>query len=71
MGANSIKGLNKKIIITGIINMESQKENKNRVVVILRADEKKALKMIAEDDGRSMSSYLRHLLLTDIDDKIG
>ncbi len=42
-------------------------QNKKRVIVMLKDNEKAALKTLASDDGRSMSSFLRYLLLREIE----
>jgi hypothetical protein len=47
--------------------MENQKQQKNRVISVLTKDEKEALKVLAWDSRRSISSYLRYLLICEIE----
>lgn len=46
--------------------MESQKEKKCRVVVVLPQEEKEMLQELASTDHRSMSNFLRSLLIQEI-----
>jgi len=46
--------------------MENQEEKKYRVVTVITEDEKEALQILARDSQRSMSSYLRFLLIQEI-----
>lgn len=48
--------------------MENLQEEKYRVAVFLTIGEKKALKQLARRDGRSMASYMRFLLMSDIEE---
>ena len=46
--------------------MENQKESKCRVVAVITEDEKEALQILARESQRSMSSYIRFLLIQEI-----
>jgi hypothetical protein len=48
--------------------MENQEEKFCRVVFVITEDEKIFLKDLAKSDRRSVSSYLRGLLIREIDD---
>jgi hypothetical protein len=48
-------------------NMGNQEEKKCRVVTVITEDEKKALQILARDSQRSMSSYLRYLVILEIE----
>ena len=43
--------------------MENQKEKKCRVVIVITEEEKELLKVLARNDQRSMSSFIRCLLI--------
>ena len=46
--------------------MENHKEKKCRIVVVITAEEKKMLQELAWNDQRSMSSFLRCLLINEV-----
>ena len=46
--------------------MECNKKQKYRIVTMITSKEREALKILATEDGRSMSSYLRYLLVREI-----
>jgi hypothetical protein len=48
-------------------NMENQKEQKIRVITMITKEEKEALQFLARDSQRSMSGYIRYMLIREID----
>jgi hypothetical protein len=49
------------------VNKENQKQQKYSVITVLTKDEKEDLKVLAWESQRSMSSYLRYLLICEIE----
>lgn len=47
--------------------MENQKEQKIRVITMITKEEKEALQFLARDSQRSMSGYIRYMLIREID----
>lgn len=48
--------------------MENDKHAKYRIVTMINKEEKAALQILASDDRRSMSGYIRSLLVSQIED---
>jgi hypothetical protein len=46
--------------------MENQEEKKCRIVIVITEEEKEMLQVLARNDQRSMSSFLRCLLIQEI-----
>jgi hypothetical protein len=44
-------------------NMENQEQKKCRVTAMLTADERESLRILAESAQRSMSAYIRYLVI--------
>ena len=46
--------------------IENEKEKKCRIVTVITEEEKKLLRVLAKDEQRSMSSFIRFLLTREI-----